>query len=109
MLNFYCKKKELDPNMTSLSKMVSSETIRVDKIFLCSIDIHGADVYIACRIIMIYFGRFLLQMTYNFRNSEIDFSFNSMRQQNESMLPVRKYFVTRYMITKRISKKPYKL
>ena len=55
--------------------MVSSETIRVDTIFLCFIDIHGADVYIVCRILMIYFGRFLLQMTYNLHNSEIDFVF----------------------------------
>lgn len=53
----YCKKQP-NSNITSLSKMVSSEATRADAIFLCSTEIHCADVGIACRILMIYFGHF---------------------------------------------------
>ena len=89
ILTFYCNKEGI--------------RLELDTIIQCSTEIHGADAGIACRILMIYFGRFL-QMTYNLHNTIS--VFNSMRQQNESML--RKHFVTRCMITKRISKKTYK-
>ena len=50
-----------DPKSFTVKK--EEAKFELDTMFLCSTEIHGADAGIACRIIMISFGHFRLQMT----------------------------------------------